>query len=72
MHLLLYNTNFSTGDIRASLFTTSSGANGTIQTKYLLPNIIQLKPVRGGLADVKLLRTYEMYLTESEAYARKR
>lgn len=61
---------FNTGDIRASLFTTLSGANGTIPTKYLLPNINSIKPVR-GLADVKLLRTSEMYLIRSEAYARK-
>ncbi|KUY26150.1 RagB/SusD family nutrient uptake outer membrane protein [Elizabethkingia ursingii] len=61
---------FNTGDIRASLFTTLSGANGVIPVKYLLPNMNGVKPTR-GLADVKLFRTSEMYLIRSEAYARK-
>lgn len=61
---------FNSGDIRTTLFSTLSGTNGTIPTKYLLPSINGVKPTR-GLADVKLLRTAEMYLIRSEAYARK-
>lgn len=61
---------FNTGDIRASLFTTLSGTNGIIPAKYLLPATNGVKPTR-GMADVKLLRTSEMYLIRSEAYARK-
>lgn len=60
---------FEDGDVRKTLFREISG-KGIIPTKYLKPSFDGVKTNRGR-ADVKLIRTAEILLVRSEAYARK-